>query len=83
MSKIIPISRLRVNQRFSWVPATVEGPFKLTYKSKHKEGRKNSKKFVYSLRYARSGHHPLGTAYRLPSDTKVRLLKPKKNGLSS
>lgn len=77
---ITTIAKLKVGQRFSWIPAEWYGPARLTYKSERRldayDGWKH--RYVYDLKYDAKVVNPPGVSYGVPAETKVRLLKPLK-----
>lgn len=83
--KTITISRLRVGQRFSQIPAQWYGPAKLISKQRRIEyiwvgqwGHRQLKLCVYDLVFDAGVVNPPGIEYGVPGKTRVRLLKRKK-----
>jgi len=81
MSKTTTVAKLRVGQRFSWVPAHWYGPCKLLYKSTpqietnfYSKDRPVIQK--YDLKYDARVVNPPGWTYGVPGTTRVRLLTP-------
>lgn len=71
---IIPISKLRVGQRFSFIPSAWFGQCKLVIKSKHTEA---CNQVIFDIKFEANVVNPLGVIYGIPSTTKVRLLSRK------
>jgi hypothetical protein len=77
------IAKLRIGQRFSWIPAAWYGPCKLTSKTRRQDsdvelvnGVYRIKRFVlYDLVYDAAVVNPPGIDYGVPAETRVRLLK--------
>jgi hypothetical protein len=77
------IAKLRIGQRFSWIPAAWYGPCRLSTKTKRVEtvltaGNKFEKVVKYDLKYDAAVVNPPGVTYGVPANTRVRLLKPKR-----
>ena len=73
---VIPISKLRVGQRFSWIPREWYGATVLTEKTLricHLGGRKER---VYDVKFDAAVVNPPGVCYGIPARELVRLLKP-------
>lgn len=74
------IAKLRVGQRFSWIPAEWFGPCTLLKKTRHK-GHRGIKGIVdpmpvtYDLKFDAKVVNPPGVEYGVPGITRVRLLK--------
>jgi hypothetical protein len=84
---IIPISKLRVGQRFSWIPAEWQslvkmGPSKLLSKVRvinyewDMDKRRPTSTVTYDIKFDAAVVNPPGVVYGINADTKVRLLKP-------
>lgn len=79
--KVIPLSRLRIGQRFNWVPAQWFGEGRLTHKSKRvliefvwKGERLIPKKsIVYDLKYHAAVVNPPAVDYGIKANTKVKV----------
>jgi hypothetical protein len=81
--KIIPISKLRVGQKFQWIPNRWFGEGKLISKLRRKKFNYYSEEgfkwiYVYDLRYDAGVVNPPAVDYGVPSDTKVQLLNKKR-----
>lgn len=85
---VIPISKLRVGQRFSWIPREWYGPGKLISKTRRVEiffdydaasaTLVPRKRIEYDLKFDAAVINPPGVIYGVLSTTKVRLLAPKR-----
>ena len=69
--RVTTLSKLRVGQRFSWIPAEWYGPGKLTVKWRNYDG-------TLDIKFDAAVVNPPGVCYGLDPKTKVRILKPKK-----
>ncbi len=80
MSKVIRISKLRIGQRFSWIPAAWFGPAKLTEKTRRVErdfdGERIVTRVLFDIIFDAAVVNPPGREYGVPATTRVRLLKP-------
>lgn len=84
MSKITTIAKLKVGQRFSFIPSEWFGPCKLTVKS---EPQRHQKSYMFEkpeiwedlfdIKFAANVVNPPGLIYGISGDTKVRLLGKK------
>lgn len=76
MKKIIPISKLRVGQKFRFIPDDWFGPAKLI--KKVNTGDYSSNRYAYyDIRFdARVVNSP-GTMYSVKGDTKIKLISEK------
>lgn len=82
----IPISKLRIGQRFTFIPAEWYGPCRLLYKRKYEDGTwvpEDSYKFIpavyYDIKFACKCVNPPGVVYGIEAGTRVRLLSKKRN----
>ena len=69
------IEKLKVGQRFSWLPREWFGVCRLTYKSR-RERMPDCDGYVYDLKYDAKVVNPPGVSYGVPANTRVRLLAP-------
>lgn len=80
--KTITISKLKVGQRFSFVPAQWFGAAKLIYKKRRWDYVVGNgvvhKIYKYDIKFDAKVVNPPGIEYGIASDTKVRLLKKKR-----
>lgn len=82
------VARLRVGQRFSWIPPDWYGPAKLLYKAKRTTYELPATApgtavqmiavELFDLKYDCACVNPPGVSYGVPASTRVRLLRPLK-----
>jgi hypothetical protein len=79
------IAKLKIGQRFSFIPSDWYGPARLTEKTRREEidfvgwGWQNKpvRKVKYDINFDANVVNPPGVIYGIAAETKVRLLSPK------
>ncbi len=74
MAKTIPLSKLRIGQRFSWIPRAWYGPGRLTHKTRRAEFSYGRVVTLYDVKFDAAVVNPPGVVYGVPATTRVRLL---------
>jgi len=77
------IAKLKVGQRFSFIPSEWHGPCRLTEKYSRGKGTALNKNYgtreveKFDIKYDTNVVNPPGITYGIPGDLRVRLLSPK------
>jgi hypothetical protein len=80
--KITTVSKLKLGQRFQWIPNAWYGTGKLIYKARREQISFHGypvatavSTYIYDLEYDAAVVNPPAIIYGVPGSTKVRLLK--------